>query len=289
MYKTALLRTLPLALASALLLACGPSAPPPAEGVVATVNGTAITEADIGYVARRGRGHQQTEAPQDEKQILEDIIDQELIYQRALELGLDADPAYQRRLRSLEAQLNAYKRKWMAEQFHQREIVAQARTSDELARAYFEQHADQIRTEVNVWQILRRDETQIEQVRHELAQGTPFEVVAAEQFPALPPAARKPWDLGYLRWEQLPESWRDVVYDMKPGETSGVVRGLNDRFWIIKLVGERDNPDITYETVKPKLVEMLKQDEIQRLREQTHRALRDKADIVYSRPAKTKD
>lgn len=285
MYKTTLLRAFMLATGACLVLACSQSAPPPVQGVLATVNGTPITEADVDYVARRGGGHRPHRAPPDQKQVLEDIIGQELVYQRALELGLDADPAYQNQLRSLEAQIDAFKRKTMAARFHKQEIIPKASVSDELARAYFDQHAQRIRTEVDVWQILRRTESQIEQVRSELAQGTPFEEVAAKQFPSLPPTARKPWELGYLRWEQLPESWRDVVYDMAPGETSGVIRGLSNRFWILKLIDKRENPDTTYETVKPKLVDMLKQEEIERLSEQTLRALREEAHIVYNESA----
>jgi len=257
--------------------------------VLATVNGTPITEADVRYASQRRVGHQSNGTSTDPTQVLEGTIAQELIYQRALELGLDADPSYQTGLRQLEAQVNAFKRKKMAALYHQREVVAKASVSDEEARAYFEQHAAQIRTEVNVWQILRRDESQIEQIHKDLAQGLPFEDVAAKHFPTVPPTARKPWELGYLRWEQIPESWRDVVYGLSAGEASGVIRGPNNRFWIIKLVDKRDNPAITYEAVKPRIMKMLTNEKVQRLSDQSNRVLREKAQIVYTKPQDRKN
>ena len=102
-------------------------------------------------------------------------------------------------------------------------------------------------------------------------------------------SARKPWELGYLRWEQIPESWRDVVYGLSAGETSGVIRGPNNRFWIIKLVDKRDNPAITYEAVKPRIMKMLTNEKVQRLSDQSNRVLREKAQIVYTKPQDRKN
>jgi parvulin-like peptidyl-prolyl isomerase len=289
MYKRALLHASLLALGTGFLLACKQSAPALTEDVLATVNDTPITEADIELASRRGGGHRPRATPPDKMQVLEDIIEQELIYQRAIELGLDADPAYREQLRGLEAQVNAFKRRKLAELFHQREVAAKATVSDDEVGAYIRQHAAQVGTEINVWQILRRDENQIEHVRAELAQGAPFEEVAAKQFGTLPPTGRKPWELGYLRWEQVPASWRNIVYDLDEGETSDVIRGLNNRFWIVKLIDKREIPSLDLETVKPRIEKLLTNEKIQRLSDETGRALRYNAHIVYRGWAITKD
>ncbi len=254
----------------------------PAEStnnVLATVNGTAIGEAAVRFALSRG-GHNKDVPPKHRNNILEVIIRRELICQRAAELGLDANPGYQEKLRRMEAQINAFKRKTLSELFW-REIAGRAKISEADAKKYYTENDARIRTELHVWQILRRKEGLIEQALNDIEHGTSFEEVARRQFPKLPKTAGAPWDLGYLRWKQVPKAWRSVVYDLKKGEVSGVILGPNNRFWIIKLIDKRENPDITFESAKPTIMEVLKNLKIEELREKTMRDLRAKASIVY--------
>ncbi len=296
MFKTAsTLLPLLATVAFGLTLACGqsqststtnqatdtPAQPPKsAKDVLATVNGTPIGEADVRFALSSG-GHNKEVPPGHRKNVLEVIIRRELIYQRAVGLGLDANASYQEKLRRMEAQINAFKRKELSELFW-REIAGTAVISEAEAKKYFVENAARIGTEVHVWQILRRKEGLIEQVLNDLQRETPFEEVARKLFPNLPKTAGEPWDLGYLRWKQVPKPWRNVVYDLKKGQMSGVIRGPNNRFWIIKLIDRRQNPDITFESVKPTVMEILKNAKIEELREKTERDLRAKASIVYA-------
>ena len=243
------------------------------------VNGTPIREADVSFALSSG-GHHKELPPEHQKNVLEVIIQRELIYQRAVELGLDANASYQVKLRRMEAQINAFKREALSELFW-REIAARAVISEAEAEKYFVENAARIRTELHVWQILRRKESLIDQALNDIEQGTSFEEAAGKQFPKLPKTAGAPWDLGYLRWKQVPKAWRNVVYDLKKGEVSGVIRGPNNRFWIIKLIDKRENPDITFESIKPTIMEVLKNAKIEELRKQIDRDLRAKASILY--------
>lgn len=270
-----------IVLAGALTLSCKQDPSSSTEGVVATVNGKPITDVDLLLNSRKTPAHQSAMTETDTKKVLEDIILQELASQRAVELGLDTDPAYQEELRRMEAQVNALKRKRLSEVFFQQELIQKTKVSDAEARQYFAANTERLRTEIKVWQILRRDESQIEQVKNDLAQDIPFEDVAAKQFPNLPPTVRNPWELDYLRWNQIPEAWRSVIYDLQVGQTSDIIRGPNNRFWIIKLIDKRQNPDVTFEQIKPMITNVLENEKAQRYREEIIRDLRDKARIVY--------
>ncbi len=263
--------------------AAGTRARPPESttDVLATVNGTPIGEADVRF-ALRNDGHNEDIPSEHRKNVLEVIIRRELIYQRAVEFGLDANHKYQEKLRRMEAQISAFKRKELSVLFW-REIAARASVSEAEAQEYFAENAERIRTELHVWQILLRKEGLIEQALNDIEQGASFEEVARRQFPKLPKTAGAPWDLGYLRWQQVPKAWQNVVYDLRKGEASGVIRGPNNRFWIIKLVDKRENPDITFETIKPTIMEVLKNAQIEKLRDKTDRDLRAQATIVYSK------
>ena len=264
-----------------LTLSCDQRPSPKLEGVLVTVNGTPITEVDLAFASRGTGGHQQTPSA-DKAKVLEGIILQELAYQYATKLGLDADPKYQAELRAMDAQLNAFKRKKLSAMLLQQELLKKTTISDAEVMQYFNENTARLRTEINVWQILRRDESTIKNIQHELAQGLAFEEVARKQFSNLANTDQKPWELGYLQWHKIPDVWQSSINNIQIGDTSDIIRGPRNRFWIIKLIDRRENPEITFEQLKPKITEILKNEKFQRLREKTIQDLRDKARIVYS-------
>lgn len=257
--------------------------PSPASGVLATVNGVPITDEDVSYALARMGAHQMGGRAVNKKNVLDAIIQQELVYQEAVKTGLETDPTYQKDLRKLEVQVKAFKRGLLSRMFLQREIPRRAKVSDAEAQEYYAKNTARLRTEFHLWQILKRNKDQIEQVLKELERGESFEEVAGKGMPKLPAGVNKPWELGYLRWVQLPKAWRDVVYSLKPGERSGILQGPNRRFWIIKLIDKRENPTVSFENSKPSIIKMLRADKIQRLREEITRELREKAHITYTK------
>lgn len=260
------------------------------HNVVATVNGAPIAKADVDLLARSG-GHRAGGAgdeegdsppelgPEQRRQVLETIIRDELVSQRAVELGLDSDQTFQEEIAARQAEIDAFRRRRLVDLFyrHQRQ---EANVTEAEARRYFDENAERFRTQFHVWQIFVRDQERIEQARRDLAAGTPFEEVARRPFADLP-AGQRPWDLGYLRWNQIPEPWRPALDRLAKGQTSGIVRGPKNRFWIIKLVDEREDPDVTFETWRANIMETLRGERIESRRGDVARELRAKARIVY--------
>jgi hypothetical protein len=280
---TTLLFSAVFSAAGLLMVSCDRDQPSPVlgEGVLATVNDVPVTEADIRFASARTGAHGTEGAPTEKKEVLEDIIQQELAYQRAVELGLDRESAYQEQLAKIEAQVSAFKRSKLSAAFFQQEVAKRAAVSDEEARDYFERNAVQLRTEMHVWQILRRDSNSIEQALHDLVGGIPFQEVAGKGFPELPNLDRKPWDLGYLKWSQIPEAWRKVIQGLKIAETSDIIRGPNNRFWIIRLVDMRENPAIVFGDAEPEIMKILRNEKQQKLQQEIQHELREPARIIY--------
>lgn len=275
-------------MAFVIVAACGrtPPAPEasrteavPAEDVVARVNGVAITRTDVQREARGG-GHPGV-MPEAEKDVVERLVRQELAAQRAREMRLELAPEARVELARLEAQVAAFRRRKLAEAYD-RHVAAKAVVSDEQARKYFEAERARIRTEVHVWQIMMHDDARIEEARRELEVGVPFEKVARRQFPALPESAGPFWDLGYLRWMQVPAPWRSALDGLEEGQTSGVIQGPKGRRWILRLIDRRENPDITFDLVKPMIVETLRGARIEAARADAERELRSGARVVYT-------
>jgi parvulin-like peptidyl-prolyl isomerase len=238
-------------------------APRTAGEVLVTVNGVGITEAEL---HRREQG-----APHRREEILESMIKDELAAQKASELGLDSDPKYQETLRELQANLDEYRRKTLSELYYRKTISEAKAVTEAEARRWFDDNRSRIRTELHLLQILKRDEAAIEEARRSLEEGRAFDEVAGAYFPNH--GDERPWDLGHLSWQQIPEPWKNVVHRLRPGEVSGVIRGPNRRFWIIQLVGTRESATVDFDVAKPAIIQLLEQSKAQTAKERIDREL----------------
>ena len=265
-----------------VLLSCDNQQLPVIDDIAVNVNGSIITQRDISFASQSTGNHQNNLAAKDKNIILDKIIDLELTYQRAIELGLDKDPTYQKELGLLQVQVDAFKRKKLSDLLIRREIEQKTKISENEAKQYFIDNEKILRTRINVWQILRRDENSIKKVREELTAGASFEAAAGSQFAGMAITSKKPWDMGYLQWNQIPEAWESVINKLDIGGTSDIIRGANNRYWIIKVIDKHENADITFEQYKTMIIEMVRNKRIQQLRDQLLVDLRNKADIVYT-------
>ena len=291
-----------LFLGAALLPACDPPSSAPgapaaslapsgsaaaADGdVLVTVNGVPIRVPDLHFIlAREDRGRGRGADAAKAKAALEKIIERELTRQQAEAMQLDQSPDYLRKLRFMEAPLNDFKRTTLTEMYFRKEIAEKSKVDDAEARKYFDDNSARFKTEVQVFQIMvRNDDAKITEMKKELDEGAPFEEVAAKLFPAeLPKSDRVPWDLGLLRWNQVPPPWQDALAKMKEGDVSEILHGAKKRAWIIKLVKRQVNDAITFDQVKTELIETLQAEKVDGLGQKIAKELRSKASIVYVR------
>ena len=251
--------------------------------VLATVNGAPITDLDLELL--RSRSAQAGGAPGHDVPVtvLQTLVRDELVYQKAVQLGLDQEPGYRGKVDALRAQLRAVERQEISGLF--RNYVRQrAAVTDAEARDYFEKNAAFIQTRFHVLQILRRgNDPEIARDREDVKGGKPFEEVAARRFPGLPQGMKPPWDLGELAWNQIPRPWRGILDRLEPGQVSDVIQGPNERFWIIKLAGKTVDPGITFSSEKDRIVELLREEKANELYDEMLAEMKAKATIVYSK------
>lgn len=248
--------------------------------ILATVNDVPITEYDMKQSLRRG-GHGGEVNPEATQNILQVLVRNELIYQQSLELGLDKNPEYRRKLYEVDAQLRDFKRKEISPLYREY-IRNKAVVTDSEAKEYFEKNSNRIQTKVHVWQIYYRgEETRIAEDYKELKSGKSFENVASRRFPGLPKGMKAPWDLGYLYWSQIPPFWQDSIDRLEPGQISDIIKGPNERFWVIKLVDKAVDPKITFSTEKEKIVEAVQKRKADELQETMLGQMRAKSKIIF--------
>ena len=252
------------------------------DEVLATVNGTPITRADVGFLLMGGHGR--TITPELRKQALDKLIELELVYQRGLELGLDKDKKYRAQMRKQELRLAASRRKEMMRRVGNVEIAAKVKVSEAEARAYFDKHADAIKSEFHLGALTFGDAQSAKAALAKLRSGEAFEELAKGtaksggghgQGPAKPP-----WDLGFLKWKQMPSEWAEAVSSLQPGEVTGVVHGLRTGTRILKLIAKRESPDMDFDAVKAAIMNRLRDDKAEAARAEYLSELERKAKVV---------
>ena len=250
--------------------------------ILATVNGVPITEEDVKRGSKR-IVHGEKVHPEATGNILETLVRNELVYQQSLELGLEKNPEYRRKVNEFEAQLRTFQRQEMAA-LHREYILSKAVVTDSEAREYFEKNSKRFQTKFHVWQIYYRgEEARIAEDYRDLKSGTSFEKVASRRIPNLPKGMQAPWDLGYLYWTQLPPPWQDIIDRLEPGQVSEIIKGPNERFWVIKLVDKMVDPNITFDTEKGKIVEVLRKQKADELYETMLSQMRTKSKIIFAK------
>ena len=163
-------------------------------------------------------------------------------------------------------------------------VKNKAVVTDQEAREYFEKNSKSIQTKLHVWQIYYKGkEAQITEDYKDLKSGKPFEKVASKRFPALPKGMKAPWDIGYLYWFQIPAPWQGVVDRLEPGQTSEIIKGPNERFWVIKLVDRSVDPGVTFDTEKGKIVDVLRKKKADELQESMLSQMRTKSKIIFAK------
>ncbi len=278
--------TLPVvAVVSAVFLAaCGEGRPAASGGleVLATVNGVPITERDVAHrTARAGMAAMPGHEPTAAGNALPAVVQDEVLYQRAVELGLDRDPEYLRRVADLEAQVRGFRRQQMTTRLRAW-AQDQAKVTEQEARAWFDQNAALVTTRFHVLQIFYRGKPeQILADRADIRSGAPFEEVAWRRFDGVPRSGKAPWDLGELAWHQLPPAWRGVVDQLEPGQVSEVIRD-GDRAWVIKLAGKRADPALGFATERERIEAALRQRKAEEQYASVLAEARKRAKIVYT-------
>lgn len=225
------------------------------ESLLATVNGAAITEDDL-FMKLQG-GHAVSMTPEARQRALEELITEELLYQKGLKIGLDKDAKYQNAVKIMEQRMKAFKRAEMARSIRNTQIAATVAVTNEDVKKYYAEHEAAISTDLHLLGIQFPDEVQARAAYERIKGGASFETIAREKFAHLPKGKAVPWDMGFLHWNQIPIEWIDAVSALKKGETSNVLSSKRSGVYIMKLVDRKKNPDAALERLSASIMNRL--------------------------------
>jgi peptidyl-prolyl cis-trans isomerase C len=291
-----------------------------AEQKVAVVNGTVLKQAELDSetdryldrLQRTGRFPNDLERSQIKKQVLENLIARELLYQESQKKGIKVDQ------QEIDAQLtglkgrfpneaefkNALSRNNLTEadlrsQFERDlaikklldgQIGDKSAVSEKETRAYYDSNLETFKKpeQVRASHILIKvdpgaDEakkaearTKIESLQTKLKKGEDFGALAKEYSEG--PSGPKGGDLGFFGRGQMVKPFEETAFAMKPGQVSDMVE-TNFGYHLIMVSDRTPEGTIPYEEVKDRLQQFLKQQKVQEAIARYVETLKGKAKI----------
>ena len=275
-----------------------------AEQKVAVVNGTVINQPEfdnemnrvLERLQRTGRFPNDLERSQIKKQVLENLIARELLYQESQTKGIKVDQ------KEIEAQVTALKGRFPSEvefknalstmnlteadlrfQF-ERDLAIRKLLDDQIgdkvavsekeSKAYYDNNLESFKKpeQVRASHILIKvdpgaDEakkaearTKIESVQAKLKKGEDFGALAKEYSEG--PSGPKGGDLGFFGRGQMVKPFEETAFSMKPGQVSGMIE-TRFGYHLIMVAERTPESTLSYEEVKDRLEQYLKQQKVQ--------------------------
>jgi peptidyl-prolyl cis-trans isomerase C len=293
---------------------------PPSQVVLAKVNGTAITQEDLNREMENARARlEKFGGPKEgfnledmKKEVLENLIKRELLYQKSQEEGIVIDKAaldekiepVKKQFSSEEEFRAALKVRGLSEedlrlqvqkglatkQLLDKEVIDKITVPEDEIRAYFDEnpdfftqperfHARHILVTVEKdWDDAKKAEARkkIEDIEARLKKGEDFAALAREYSDC--PSKEKGGDLGYVSRGQMVKPFEDAVFSMKPGERSGIVE-TRFGFHIIEVLDIKPPAPVPYDSIKGRIEEFLKRQKSEQALEIYVDGLTEKAKI----------
>lgn len=227
-----------------LALAQGPALAAGEDPVLATVNGTALTAADVERYRERRPENEGTQ-----EELLQELINIELLVQDALQAKLDQSDDFK-----LEMDMT---RRAMLAQFAVRHQIDSNPVSETQMRELYDAQIGQAagKTEYHARHILLENEADAQKVIADLDAGGDFATLAKER--STGPSGPQGGDLGFFGPEQMVPEFSQAVVALAPGSYSKSPVQTQFGWHVILLEETRTAEGPTYESLKPQIENML--------------------------------
>jgi len=277
----------------------------PSEGTIAAVNGLVITQEDFDREMSRvkrqllnmGKHLKDSQMPGIKKEVLENLINRELLYQQSQRKGIKIDEAtindqvmtlkkrfpseaeFKGALTKANLSVAAIKtqiaRALSIEQLIGTYVSKKVTVSGQEIKAFYDSHPDLFKQseQVRASHILikvdpqtdegKRAEAQkkIKEIQQKLQKGEDFTILAKALSEG--PSKVKGGDLGYFSRGQMVKSFEEAAFTLKPDEVSDIVE-TKFGYHLIKVIEKRPEATIAFEDAKDKLGQYLKQQKVQK-------------------------
>lgn len=218
--------------------------------VLAVVEGKEITE-DIVLKFMNDLGPQmamQLQNPEGMKRVVEELVNQELLYLEAKETGVDKDQEFLNELKRLEEGL--------LKQYVVSKLLVDVDIDEEEIKKYYDENQEMFKKPemVQASHILVADLEEANKIYEEIKAGKDFAEAASEKSTC--PSKEQGGNLGEFGRGQMVKEFEDVAFIMEVGQISEPVE-TQFGYHIIKLEGKNPESVLDFEEVKEGLSQQL--------------------------------
>lgn len=248
MKRTAYIAAL-LISASIFLTGCE-SKPSAHDKILATVGNKFITLNDFKHKLSRLPSYFRGMAEKNKRNLLDDMIVESLFLEDAVRKGVNKD-------KEVRDMLEEAKKKIIIAKFVKIEIDDKVNISEDQIKKYYEERKDDFK-KPEMWRashILVASEAEANNILAALSGGKSFQELAKER--SIDATASRGGDVGYFRKGQVVPDFENVCFNLKPGETSGIVH-TQFGYHIIKLTDKKPETIQSFEEARQGIENELK-------------------------------
>lgn len=241
------------------------------DDVVATVNNRPITVIMLNEKIEKLPQHYQAFAAQHKKEIVDEMIVEELLYDEARRRKLHNDP-------DIKEIINDARRKILISRVIEDETKKSAPVSDDDVKSYYEQNKEayMVPEMVRASHILTSTEEDAIKAKGELERGADFSAVAGEYSKDL--TKDRGGDLGYFKKGQMIPEFENAAFGLSPGQTSDVIK-TRFGYHIIRLTDRKPATYRSFEEVEDAVRTSIMRDRQRQSFDEFTKTLKDKAKI----------
>jgi len=234
------------------------------QDYVAKVNGYPITRIEFDDRLLQNPGAY--EKFEDRQKLLDNMINDRIMYKEALNRGLDQTADFKNRI-------NDIRKNIMFNQWYQKEVINQVKITEKDKKAYFKKNKKEfvIPEQASAREILVRTKQEADSLYTLITTyNLPFDSVASET--SLAPTKSAGGDLGLFRRGTHPEEMENVIFKLKPKQISKPFYSeTKGGYMIVKLEEYRPKKDRPYQDVSNEIENRLRN-------EQTEKTFKTKTD-----------
>jgi len=185
------------------------------------------------------------------------IIEEELIYQEALDQELQLDPEVKQRLKQAERSI-------LISEYFNRRILDKIEVSEKEIKKYYDEHQDEFVTRaiINAQHMFTSDRKKAEQWKKRLAAGEDFSKIAKEESEdelSAPDGGNLGYfnPGGYVKFIGKSERWSNAVNAIAPRETSDIIE-FEKGYSIVRVKSKRPESIMPLSEVRTRIIDRYK-------------------------------
>lgn len=222
------------------------------KGILASVGGRTITEADVEALLHGLDPHtaMQFNSPEGKRHLVEELINQELLFLDAMAKGLERDPQYVAEVERMKANI--------LKQFAISKLLSDVTVSEDDVRKFYEENQEHLQSpeSVRASHILVDDEETAKKIIDELNNGLSFEE-AANKYSSCPSKSQG-GDLGFFTKGRMVPEFEDAAFGLEQDVVSEPVE-TQFGYHIIKVTDKREPGVQQFDEISDQLEEQVLQ------------------------------